>query len=181
MEDGGKGPEQPCTPQGQQRRTISIVAEVRASCTCACGGRWEVEEGGRWRRRARKKTPACPTRTRTHTARAHILTCVRLRVWRSQLQSQSVLHASVGELEAACACTQRCKLLPRSTPDHRSRPQRAHTKHKTHPMQADDCPVCWICLDGPAPERPLVHPCRCPSWCHAACIARWQLQSAGTR
>jgi hypothetical protein len=48
-------------------------------------------------------------------------------------------------------------------------------------LQADDCPVCWICLDGPGPDRPLVHPCRCPSWCHAGCIARWQLQSAGTR
>ncbi|KIY97398.1 hypothetical protein MNEG_10565 [Monoraphidium neglectum] len=47
--------------------------------------------------------------------------------------------------------------------------------------EADDCPVCWICLDGPGPDRPLVHPCRCPSWCHAGCIARWQLQSAGTR
>ncbi|GBF92301.1 hypothetical protein Rsub_05384 [Raphidocelis subcapitata] len=47
--------------------------------------------------------------------------------------------------------------------------------------EADDSPICWVCLDGPAPDRPLVHPCRCPSWCHARCIARWQLQSAGTR
>ncbi|KAI8462819.1 MAG: hypothetical protein J3K34DRAFT_389394 [Monoraphidium minutum] len=47
--------------------------------------------------------------------------------------------------------------------------------------EADDCPICWICLDGPGPDRPLVHPCRCPSWVHAPCIARWQLQSAGTR
>jgi hypothetical protein len=48
-------------------------------------------------------------------------------------------------------------------------------------VQAEEPPVCWICLDGPQPEKPLTHPCRCPSFCHASCIARWQLQSAGTR
>lgn len=47
--------------------------------------------------------------------------------------------------------------------------------------EAEDFPVCWICLDGPEANRPLVHACRCPSWTHAECVARWQLQSAGTR
>lgn len=47
--------------------------------------------------------------------------------------------------------------------------------------QAEDLPVCWICLDGPSIDRPLMHPCRCPSFVHSTCIARWQLQSAGTR
>eukprot|EP00877_Chromochloris_zofingiensis_P005715 jgi/Chrzof1/15144/Cz09g28230.t1 len=47
--------------------------------------------------------------------------------------------------------------------------------------EAEDIPVCWICLDGHSIERPLMHPCRCPSYCHASCIARWQLQSAGSR
>jgi hypothetical protein len=47
--------------------------------------------------------------------------------------------------------------------------------------QAEDMPVCWICLDGPSIDRPLMHPCRCPSFVHSTCIARWQLQSAGTR
>ncbi|WIA44088.1 hypothetical protein OEZ86_010441 [Tetradesmus obliquus] len=45
----------------------------------------------------------------------------------------------------------------------------------------DDLPICWICLGHSEPDRPLTHPCRCPSWCHATCVARWQLQSAGTR
>lgn len=47
--------------------------------------------------------------------------------------------------------------------------------------QAEDLPICWICLDGPSIDRPLMHPCRCPSFVHSSCIARWQLQSAGTR
>lgn len=47
--------------------------------------------------------------------------------------------------------------------------------------EAEDLPICWICLDGPTIDRPLMHPCRCPSYVHASCIARWQLQSAGTR
>ncbi|KXZ53526.1 hypothetical protein GPECTOR_7g976 [Gonium pectorale] len=44
--------------------------------------------------------------------------------------------------------------------------------------QAD---VCWVCLDGPAPGRPLIRPCKCPRYCHGVCIARWQLQSAGSK
>ena len=43
---------------------------------------------------------------------------------------------------------------------------------------SDDCPVCWICLDM---GGELVYPCRCPRMAHKACLARWQLQSAGTR
>ena len=41
--------------------------------------------------------------------------------------------------------------------------------------------MCWVCLDQGSAEKPLIHPCSCPSFCHAGCIARWQLQSAGTR
>ncbi len=43
---------------------------------------------------------------------------------------------------------------------------------------SDDSPVCWICLDL---GGELVYPCRCPRMAHKACLARWQLQSAGTR
>ncbi|GFR40564.1 hypothetical protein Agub_g1140 [Astrephomene gubernaculifera] len=41
--------------------------------------------------------------------------------------------------------------------------------------------VCWVCLDGPSPGKPLIRPCKCPRYCHSVCIARWQLQSAGSR
>ncbi|KAG2497620.1 hypothetical protein HYH03_004361 [Edaphochlamys debaryana] len=41
--------------------------------------------------------------------------------------------------------------------------------------------VCWVCLDGASPSRPLIRPCKCPRYCHSVCIARWQLQSAGSR
>ncbi|CAL8461443.1 g974 [Coccomyxa elongata] len=41
------------------------------------------------------------------------------------------------------------------------------------------CDVCWICL-GEADEcKPLLLVCKCPRPVHAACAARWQLQSAG--
>eukprot|EP00775_Hariotina_reticulata_P001561 gene1561-1901_t len=57
---------------------------------------------------------------------------------------------------------------------------RARVTHINVMAEAND-DVCWICLDGPSLDRPLQHACRCPSWTHATCIARWQLQSAGTR
>ncbi|PNW86026.1 hypothetical protein CHLRE_03g206481v5 [Chlamydomonas reinhardtii] len=41
--------------------------------------------------------------------------------------------------------------------------------------------VCWVCLDGPSADKPLIRPCKCPRFCHSVCIARWQLQSAGSR
>ena len=44
-----------------------------------------------------------------------------------------------------------------------------------------DSPVCWICLDSERPHRHLVQPCACPRFAHAHCLARWQLQSAGSR
>lgn len=44
-----------------------------------------------------------------------------------------------------------------------------------------DAPICWICLDGPRSEANLVQPCNCPRHAHAHCLARWQLQSAGSR
>lgn len=43
---------------------------------------------------------------------------------------------------------------------------------------SDDSPICWICLDL---GGDLVYPCRCPRMAHKSCLARWQLQSAGTR
>jgi hypothetical protein len=45
-------------------------------------------------------------------------------------------------------------------------------------LSSDDSPMCWICLDL---GGELVYPCRCPRMAHKACLARWQLQSAGTR
>lgn len=41
--------------------------------------------------------------------------------------------------------------------------------------------VCWICLESDKPSCPLEQPCKCPRYCHLRCLARWQLQSAGTR
>lgn len=41
--------------------------------------------------------------------------------------------------------------------------------------------MCWICLDGSKPDVQLVQPCNCPRFAHKHCLARWQLQSAGTR
>lgn len=37
---------------------------------------------------------------------------------------------------------------------------------------------CWICLSAAADR--LVRPCACPKLVHAKCLARWQLQKAGT-
>lgn len=48
-------------------------------------------------------------------------------------------------------------------------------------QSADDTNICWICLDTGTEERPLTQPCKCPRFCHAKCLARWQLQSAGTK
>lgn len=44
-----------------------------------------------------------------------------------------------------------------------------------------DVPICWICLDTARPEAHLIQPCNCPRHAHAPCLARWQLQSAGSR
>lgn len=44
-----------------------------------------------------------------------------------------------------------------------------------------DFNVCWICLDTERPEAALTQPCNCPRYAHSQCLARWQLQSAGTR
>lgn len=43
---------------------------------------------------------------------------------------------------------------------------------------SEDCPVCWICLDS---TGTLMFPCKCPRTAHSKCLARWQLQSAGSR
>ncbi|KAF8073099.1 UXT-like protein [Scenedesmus sp. PABB004] len=46
---------------------------------------------------------------------------------------------------------------------------------------ADGDQRCYICLEGPSNALgPLQQPCACKSLaCHSACLARWQLQSAG--
>jgi hypothetical protein len=41
--------------------------------------------------------------------------------------------------------------------------------------------VCWVCLGESTSSEPLTCPCRCPRPVHAACLARWQLHSAGSR
>lgn len=43
---------------------------------------------------------------------------------------------------------------------------------------SEDAEMCWICLDM---SGELIRPCRCPRVAHRRCLARWQLQSAGTR
>lgn len=45
----------------------------------------------------------------------------------------------------------------------------------------EDAPICWICLDGAKGDTALLRPCNCPRYAHAGCLARWQLQSAGSR
>ncbi|EFJ44794.1 hypothetical protein VOLCADRAFT_46968, partial [Volvox carteri f. nagariensis] len=36
---------------------------------------------------------------------------------------------------------------------------------------------CWICLD----DDPHPAPCKCPSYVHRFCLARWQLERLGRR
>jgi E3 ubiquitin-protein ligase DOA10 len=54
-----------------------------------------------------------------------------------------------------------------------------------HAAQAACCEAeeetCWICLDGPKEDHPLVRPCSCPRTVHASCLAKWQLTSAGRK
>jgi len=45
----------------------------------------------------------------------------------------------------------------------------------------DDKEICWICLDTGSEDNVLVAPCKCPRKAHAKCLARWQLQSAGSK
>lgn len=45
-------------------------------------------------------------------------------------------------------------------------------------MQAE---VCWVCLGESTCSEPLSYPCKCPRPVHGACLARWQLHSAGSR
>jgi hypothetical protein len=86
------------------------------------------------------------------------------------LHTRSCCHVD-GDLAAVRA--RRISHLQSIGPSHPTR---------THAQAHDEAPVCWICLDGPAADAPLVQPCRCPAMAvHARCLARWQLQSAGTR
>ena len=41
--------------------------------------------------------------------------------------------------------------------------------------------VCWVCLGEGTDLEPLSYPCKCPRPVHGACLARWQLHSAGSR
>lgn len=43
----------------------------------------------------------------------------------------------------------------------------------------NDRDICWICLDASTAENPITQLCACPKKAHPACVARWQLQSAG--
>eukprot|EP00877_Chromochloris_zofingiensis_P003002 jgi/Chrzof1/12702/Cz07g04170.t1 len=44
---------------------------------------------------------------------------------------------------------------------------------------SDDLDVCWICLEAATASKPLQQVCKCPRKVHEACLARWQLHSAG--
>ena len=45
----------------------------------------------------------------------------------------------------------------------------------------DNKDVCWICLEEETEDQCLVAPCKCPRKAHPKCLARWQLQSAGSK
>lgn len=45
--------------------------------------------------------------------------------------------------------------------------------------QPAESEICWICLEGATDKAPLARVCACPRPCHEACLARWQLHSAG--
>ena len=45
----------------------------------------------------------------------------------------------------------------------------------------DNKDVCWICLEEEKSDHCLVAPCKCPRKAHSKCLARWQLQSAGSK
>jgi hypothetical protein len=45
----------------------------------------------------------------------------------------------------------------------------------------DDDDVCWVCLEGSLPDNLIKSPCNCSQFSHTACLARWQLQSVGTK
>lgn len=90
----------------------------------------------------------------------------------------------------------------------RQRPRALSFRHSTYTawLQMSEEEVCWICLDGPgedglvqvsgvrkassqapvAPRKrltgnePSSQACNCPRLVHRRCLARWQLQSAGT-
>uniref|UniRef100_A0A383VT68 RING-CH-type domain-containing protein n=1 Tax=Tetradesmus obliquus TaxID=3088 RepID=A0A383VT68_TETOB len=51
--------------------------------------------------------------------------------------------------------------------------------HASSDCDSEDFDVCFICLDGPRQQEPLVSPCSCPRKVHAACLAKWQLNCAG--
>ena len=46
----------------------------------------------------------------------------------------------------------------------------------------DDLSICWVCFQSDTVDQKLERLCRCPSrLCHARCLARWCLHSAGKR
>lgn len=61
-------------------------------------------------------------------------------------------------------------------------PAHAHSADACAPPPCDaDADACWICLDGARDGSPLVAPCQCPRLVHRACLAKWQLTSAGKK
>lgn len=55
------------------------------------------------------------------------------------------------------------------------------TQQQQQQQHDPDADACWICLDGPREGSPLVAPCQCPRLVHQACLAKWQLTSAGKK
>ncbi|KAG1673427.1 hypothetical protein FOA52_002192 [Chlamydomonas sp. UWO 241] len=76
----------------------------------------------------------------------------------------------------AAACSPKPVLQNESTSDSEE------GKAQSCSTNSEEADVCWICLDGSdEPDNPLCRPCSCPRYSHAPCLARWQLQSAGSR
>lgn len=48
-------------------------------------------------------------------------------------------------------------------------------------IACEQAEVCWVCLGESTCLEPLCYPCKCPRPVHGACLARWQLHSAGSR
>eukprot|EP00951_Prasinocladus_malaysianus_P012040 scaffold89465_cov47-Prasinocladus_malaysianus.AAC.1 len=87
---------------------------------------------------------------------------------------QKILRCQA-DLDLSGQCGRICERRSHLGPDRR-RP----TLTSAFAVQEED--VCWICLEAGTTALPLGSmPCKCPRFAHDKCIARWQLQSAGTR
>lgn len=61
-----------------------------------------------------------------------------------------------------------------------SRTAGPHQPHHWQDGEEGEEECCFICLADGTPDRPLQRPCPCPRPVHATCLARWQLNKAGT-